>query len=206
MKHLLLILLGFGLIGCATNYGLPEDTTETTMERARYCSYTNIGEYWGDCWIERSKLETSFFDWIDTLQMEKDWELLVSLNSELKNLLGSKKTTVDDANNYFETLLTDIDNIVTLRITNRVAEAERQRRAWGEALGKLGQQMSANSQAWRNSQMVTDPNSPSGIQRARKYLTYQKLLSDGRMQCTYGNGITKEIRILPPGGYCPNSI
>ena len=81
MKNTLaLVLMVFGLVGCATNYGLPQDTSETTMERARYCQVSNINKYWGDCWIQRSKQEVAFFEWIDVLEMEQESLKLVMEN------------------------------------------------------------------------------------------------------------------------------
>ena len=203
MKNTLaLVLMVFGLVGCATNYGLPQDTSETTMERARYCQVSNINKYWGDCWIQRSKQEVAFFEWIDVLEMEQDWELLTKLNSELLGLLAGNKISTLEANNYFDELLVEIDEIVNLRITNRVADAQRKREAWGRALGNLGAQMQENSRAW-NQSLNDNKSSTGGI---KSYLRSQTVLSDGRRSCVYGVGATQEIIITRIGGRCPNSI
>jgi hypothetical protein len=146
MKKIIL-LLAFILHGCVS---FPEDTRETTMQRAEWCWLNNPNNYWGECWVERSYLEPTFFEWIEYLQMDAEWELILKWNQILKDSYDAGYMTDQEANQYFYSKLYEVDQVVTYKIQSDVEKARQQRIAWAAALAGVSAQMQANARAYNN--------------------------------------------------------
>lgn len=138
MKNIYLFLT-LVITSCASvTGGFPKDTNETTTERATRCYYENINEYWGDCWIQESKLEPTFNQWVEYLKMEKSWAMLQGLNEKLLIGLQTNATNSDEANRIFAKAVTDIDAIVNATIQYNANEAELKRQQIAIALISMG--------------------------------------------------------------------
>ena len=189
----------FGIVGCATNSDLPENTSETSLERARYCKVANLDKYWGDCWINRSKAEPTFFAWIEDLEMQKDWDVISILNSELLKRVQSGEYSPSEANKYFDIILVQIDESLTLKTNTKLAEQAEKTAAFRRAMGNLSRQMKENSDAVGNNRKPISTGQERRLQR-------QTLLSDNRRSCVYGVGSNQKIFVTAVGGRCPSSM
>ena len=200
MKRLVILLFSFGVVGCVSvGGGFPQDTNETTTERATRCLYENINEYWGDCWIQESKEEPTFFEWVRYLNMADAWYMLSDLNDKLLLGLKENKYQVLEANEIFGQAVTDIDVIVNAKIQTNIVLAEQKRQQIGMAL------MAVSSSISQTNQTISERQANQTSIPVTKYLTSQTPLGDGRIQCTYGVGITATV-IVNYGSYCSPSI
>ncbi|MDA9143401.1 hypothetical protein N9N99_02390 [Gammaproteobacteria bacterium] len=139
MKKLYLLSILF-IVSCASvTGGFPKDTIETSIERATRCYYENYNEYWGNCWIEESKEEPTFEEWVEYLKMEKSWYMLQGLNDKLLIGLETNATNITEANRIFGIAVTDIDAIVNATIQVNIKEAELRRQQIAIALIAMGQ-------------------------------------------------------------------
>ena len=139
MKRLYLLSILF-IVSCASvTGGFPKDTIETSIERATRCYYENYNEYWGNCWIDESKEEPTFEEWVEYLKMEKSWYMLQGLNDKLLIGLETNATNITEANRIFGIAVTDIDAIVNATIQVNIKEAELRRQQIAIALIAMGQ-------------------------------------------------------------------
>lgn len=179
--------------------GFPKDTNETTTERATRCYYENIEDYWGDCWIKESKEEPTFLEWVYYLNMIDAWDMLQDLNDKLVLGLEDDRYNVSEANQIFGQAVTDIDAIVNAKIQTNLVIAEQKRQQIGMALMAVSASISQTNQTIKERQANQEPIT------IKKYLTSQTPLGDGRIQCTYGVGITATV-IVNYGSFCAPSI
>ena len=152
MKKLYLLSILF-IVSCASvTGGFPKDTNETSIERATRCYYENYNEYWGNCWIEESKEEPTFEEWVEYLKMEKSWYMLQGLNDKLLIGLETNATNITEANRIFGIAVTDIDAIVNATIQVNIKEAELRRQQIGVALLAMSASINQANQNYYNSQ------------------------------------------------------
>lgn len=197
MKKLLLISIFIG--GCATTPTLPERTSETPLQRATFCKIKNIDEYYGSCWINRSKLDSNFLSWINTLKMQNFWEATISANKEILKLIETGEFSFKQADLYFDEVVRRFDEQKTLS-TNFILDREAEKTAaFRRAMGNLSRQMKENSDA------VGNNRKPISIREERR-LQNQTLLSDNRRSCVYGVGSNQKTFVTAVGGRCPSSM
>lgn len=150
MKKLYLLLILF-ISSCASvTGGFPKDTNETSIERATRCYYENINEYWGNCWIEESKEEPTFDEWVEYLNMEKSWAMLQGLNNKLLIGLETNATNITEANRIFGKAVTDIDAIVNATIQVNIKEAELKRQQIALALIAMGNSLQSTGGTYQS--------------------------------------------------------
>lgn len=172
----------------------PQSTSETTTERAVRCFYQNIGEYWGNCWIEESLKEKNLQKWIDYLNMQKSWDMLFELNKKImSNLKGD--LSVESANNLWSTAVSDIDAIVNAKIQNNLAVIERRNKAIGNLLLILANGFQPNSFNSSSSQI----NGTTFFKDSEYRAGFNKI-------CIYKFGATKISRTISSTLTCPISI
>ena len=158
MKKLYLLLIIF-IASCASvTGGFPKDTNETSIERATRCYYENINEYWGNCWIEESKEEPTFDEWVEYLNMEKSWAMLQGLNNKLLIGLETNATNITEANRIFGKAVTDIDAIVNATIQVNIKEAELRRQQIALALIAMGNSLQNTSGTYQSNSLSSQHN------------------------------------------------
>lgn len=200
MKKLLLISIFIG--GCATIPTLPEKTSETPLERATFCKIKNIDGYYGSCWINRSKSDSNFLSWINTLQMQTFWETTISANKDILKYIETEEFSLKQANLYFDEVVRRFDEQKTLS-TNFILDQEAERtEAFRRAMGNLSRQMKENRDAFDEGVEKRKPISTGQERRLLK----QTLLSDRRRSCVYGTGSNQKIFVTAVGERCPSSM
>ena len=191
MKKLYLLSILF-IVSCASvTGGFPKDTNETSIDRATRCYYENIKEYWGNCWIEESKEEPTFEEWVEYLEMEKSWTMLQELNDKLIIGLETNATNIPEANRIFGIAVTDIDAIVNAKIQFNAREAELRRQQIGMALLAMSASINQANQNYYNSQSnninTIQPTTLQPIQALRMFMLKRQYVEGTTKVCVYQN-------------------
>ena len=202
MKKLYLLSILF-IVSCASvTGGFPKDTNETSIDRATRCYYENIKEYWGNCWIQESKEEPTFEEWVEYLEMEKSWTMLQELNDKLIIGLGTNATNIPEANRIFGIAVTDIDAIVNAKIQFNAKEAEIKRQKIGMALIAMSASINQANQNYYNGQS----NSLKTLQPVKTtYYLSSSYVSGMNRICIYKFGSTTATHTINGIGFCPQS-
>ena len=198
-KHLLLILLGFGLIGCATQAPYPNLTT-TSYERERYCQTTNQDSYWGVCYVNRTindpnhevvmNAERQYYS--DATGM---WSELIITSKMIEERYQNGLITTNEANFEFNRKLNDYRRARNSRAEQYRLEAENKRREQGLALQQLGQALQ------QSNQMISGNNG-----YGKMYTLQKEVEQDFNKVCIYGFGAETKTRVISIAGICPLSI
>ena len=189
MKKLYLLSILF-IVSCASvTGGFPEDTNETSIDRATRCYYENIKEYWGDCWIQESKEEPTFEEWVEYLEMEKSWAMLQELNDKLIIGLETNATNIPEANRIFGIAVTDIDAIVNAKIQYNAKEAEIKRQKISTTLIAVGEAFRGGSGGsyQGNNFNTIQPTTLQPIQALRTFLLKRQYVEGTTKVCVYQN-------------------
>lgn len=204
MKKLYLLSILF-IVSCASvTGGFPKDTNETSIDRATRCYYENIKEYWGNCWIEESKEEPTFEEWVEYLEMEKSWTMLQELNDKLIIGLEANATNIPEANRIFGIAVTDIDAIVNAKIQFNAREAELRRQQIGMALLAMSASINQANQNYYNSQS-NNLDSFEPIEPIKtNYILSSQYVSGRNRVCIYKLGSTTATHTVANYGACPS--
>jgi len=199
MKKLYLLSILF-IVSCASvTGGFPEDTNETSIDRATRCYYENIKEYWGDCWIQESKEEPTFEEWVEYLEMEKSWAMLQELNDKLIIGLETNATNIPEANRIFGIAVTDIDAIVNAKIQYNAKEAEIKRQKISMALIAMGEALQGTGGSYQGNNFNT-------IQPIKTtYILSSSYVSGTNRICIYKLGSITATHTINGIGLCPTS-
>ncbi|MDC1487539.1 hypothetical protein N8224_03090 [Gammaproteobacteria bacterium] len=195
MKKLLLITILIG--GCATTDLIM--TNENPLQRAGFCKAVNVGNYYGNCWVNRSESDPNFFKVIEALEMQSDFEIVATANKNLLEAIKNKKVLIKEANTSFDDAVYLFDNQKTFMINLRAEERAEKVAAFRRAMGNLSSQMKENSDA------VGKDRTPIRTGQNRP-LRSQTVLSDNRRSCVYGVGSNQKIFVTAVGRRCPSSM
>lgn len=171
----------------------PEPLKKTAEQRIAYCISENINEYIGNCVIDQLKIEP-VYPWLTVLEMWDDWNTLTNGNNNIYSKYQNKEIDVSDANQLFVTLYKTLDDVALQKQYDMYLVNEAQRM-------KQAQMWIAIGQALKTPQSSPTFQTPM----MTKYLTSQIPLQNGRVQCTYGVGITSTV-IVNYGSSCSPSI
>jgi len=195
---LLSLLLVIG--GCATTPTYM--TIENPLQRADYCKTRNVGNYYGDCWVNRSKSDPSFFKVIDMLEMRSDFNNAVTINQNLLEGLKIGKYSTKEANASFDEVINLFNNQKTFMFNLRAERDAERTAAFRRAMRNLSSQMKENRDAFDEGVEKRKPIS-TGQNRP---LRSQTVLSDNRRSCIYGTGSNQKMFVTAVGERCPSSM
>ena len=201
MKKLITLLSLLMVIGgCATTPTYM--TIENPLQRADYCKTRNVGNYYGDCWVNRSKSDPSFFKVIDMLEMRSDFNNAVTTNQNLLEGLKIGKYSTKEANASFDEVINLFNNQKTFMFNLRAERDAERTAAFRRAMRNLSSQMKENRDAFDEGVEKRKPIS-TGQNRP---LRSQTVLSDNRRSCIYGTGSNQKMFVTAVGERCPSSM
>jgi hypothetical protein len=201
MKNLIALLSLLLVIGgCATTPTYM--TIENPLQRADYCKTRNVGNYYGDCWVNRSKSDPSFFKVIDMLEMRSDFNNAVTTNQNLLEGLKIGKYSTKEANASFDEVINLFNNQKTFMFNLRAERDAERTAAFRRAMRNLSSQMKENRDAFDEGVEKRKPIS-TGQNRP---LRSQTVLSDNRRSCIYGTGSNQKMFVTAVGERCPSSM
>lgn len=202
MKKLILITILIG--GCATTD--PIMTNENPFQRAGFCKATNVGNYYGNCWVNRSESDPNFFKVIEALEMQSDFEIVATANKNLLEAIKNKKVSIKEANASFDDALYLFDNQKTFMINLKAEERAEKVAAFRRAMGNLSSQMKENRDAFDKGVEDRRQERMSSSTGEKRRLRSQTVLSDNRRSCVYGVGSNQKIFVTAVGQRCPSSL
>jgi len=177
-------------------------TIENPLQRADYCKTRNVGNYYGDCWVNRSKSDPSFFKVIDMLEMRSDFNNAVTINQNLLEGLKIGKYSTKEANASFDEVINLFNNQKTFMFNLRAERDAERTAAFRRAMRNLSSQMKENRDAFDEGVEKRKPIS-TGQNRP---LRSQTVLSDNRRSCIYGTGSNQKMFVTAVGERCPSSM
>lgn len=203
----LYVLFGLVLVtSCATTQSpYPADYLITSEQRLARCTAQNIDGYIGDCVMKSFDSEPSHMEWVELLQLNEDWSLLVDANNDIsrKHKLGELNT--ETSNLMFKRMYYLTKEIFDAKGNNLLAQAEADRIKKAQMWMALGDALQSSNNTLNGRTGTTMPSVAPTMPTIQKPKVSYRLDSqyvEGRQKvCVYKDNVGRTEYIVKDTTY-----